>query len=125
MFVPVGREIAINLTSIDVIHSFAVPRIAGTRDAIPSVDGDDDGTLDHVETMWIQVDEPRSYYADDDHSFYYQGQCRELCGADHANMRIKLYAMDDTDLNRWKEEKAQAASSDPVSGSQVRGGSGD
>jgi cytochrome c oxidase subunit 2 len=125
LFVPVGREVAINLTSIDVIHSFAVPRIAGTRDAIPSIDADGDGTLDHVETMWIKVDEPRSYYADDDHSQYYDGQCRELCGAEHANMRIKMYAMDEADFSRWQEEVGQAASNEPVADEQVRAGNGD
>jgi cytochrome c oxidase subunit 2 len=120
MFVPIDREIAINLTSIDVIHSFAVPRIAGTRDAIPSIDGDGDGTRDHVETMWIQIDEPRSYYSDDDHSLYYSGQCRELCGASHADMKIKLYAMETDDFEKWKAEKAQTASSDPAPSDQVR-----
>jgi cytochrome c oxidase subunit 2 len=122
LFVPVGKEVAINLTSIDVIHSFAVPRIAGTRDAIPSIDADDDGTRDHVESMWIKVDEPRSYYADDTHSLYYKGQCRELCGADHANMQIKMYAMEQADFDKWKEEVAQAASNDPAPGDQVRSG---
>jgi len=114
--------VAINLTSLDVIHSFAIPRIAGTRDAIPSIDADEDGTLDHVETMWIQIDEPRSYYADDTHSLYYQGQCRELCGADHANMKIQLYAMDPDDFTRWREEASQSASSDSAQGDQVRSG---
>jgi cytochrome c oxidase subunit 2 len=122
LFVPTDREIAINLTSIDVIHSFAIPRIAGTRDAIPSIDADKDGVLDHVETMWIKVDEPRSYYTDDTHSLYYQGQCRELCGADHANMKIRLYAMDETDFDKWKAEVGQAASNDPAPGDQVRSG---
>jgi len=72
--------------------------------------------------MWIKVDEPRSYYTDDTHSLYYQGQCRELCGADHANMKIRLYAMDETDFNKWKAEVAQAASNDPAPGDQVRSG---
>jgi cytochrome c oxidase subunit 2 len=120
MFVPVGREIAINLTASDVIHSFAVPRIAGTRDAVPSVDADGDGVRDHVETMWIRVDEPRSYYADEEHSVYYQGQCRELCGESHADMKIKMFAMEEEDFDRWREEVAQAASSDPGPGDQVR-----
>lgn len=121
MFIPVGREVAINLTSIDVIHSFAVPRIAGTRDAIPSIDADGDGNLDHVETMWIKVDEPRSFYTDDG-NFYYQGQCRELCGAEHANMKIQLYAMETDDFEKWREEVGQSASIDPAPADQVRSG---
>ncbi len=123
LFVPTDKEIAINLTSIDVIHSFAIPRIAGTRDAIPSYDNDGDTRLDHVESMWIKVDEPRSYYADDDHSLYYQGQCRELCGESHANMKIKMYAMDDSDFQRWADEMGQSASNNPAPGDQVTAGS--
>jgi cytochrome c oxidase subunit 2 len=93
---PVGREIAINLRSRDVIHSFAIPRIAGTRDAIPSLDGPDGDTLpDESETFWIQVDEPGTF----------AGQCRELCGADHANMLITAFAHSDEDFEAWAEEE--------------------
>ena len=126
MFVPVDQEIAINLTSKDVIHSFAVPRIAGTRDAVPSFDNDGDTRLDHVETMWIKVDEPRSYYADENtdedegNDLFYQGQCRELCGSAHADMKIRMYAMETDDFERWKDEVSQAASTDLVEDDQVR-----
>jgi cytochrome c oxidase subunit 2 len=116
----VDQEVAINLTAVDVIHSFAIPRIAGTRDAVPSFDNDGDTRRDHVETMWIQVDEPRSYYADEEHSLYYDGQCRELCGDAHAEMKIKMYAMEAEDFERWTEEVGQAASTDPVEDDQVR-----
>ena len=104
---PVGEEIAINLTAIDVIHSFAIPRIAGTRDAIPSEDLDGDGRRDHVETFWIRVDEPGTF----------AGQCRELCGTGHAEMLITAYAQSREDFDAWAEE--ELASAYPSSGDQV------
>jgi cytochrome c oxidase subunit 2 len=104
---PVGEEIAINLTAIDVIHSFAIPRIAGTRDAIPSEDLDGDGRRDHVETFWIRVDEPGTF----------AGQCRELCGTGHAEMLITAYAQSREDFDAWAEE--ELASAYPGSGDRV------
>jgi cytochrome c oxidase subunit 2 len=119
LFLPTDKEIAINLVSEDVIHSFAIPRIAGTRDAIPSADLDGDGVLDHVERMWIRVDEPRSYYDEPQGETFYQGQCREFCGLGHANMKFKVYALDDGDFQRWAEEAA--VSSNPEGeGDEVR-----
>lgn len=83
---PAGEEIALTITSVDVNHSFGVPRIAGTRDAIPGPG--------HEERMWIRVDEPGTY----------AGQCRELCGADHANMLITMIVHDADDWEAWKAE---------------------
>src|SRR5436309_11037888 len=65
---PAGREIKVVLKAQDVIHSFAIPRIAGTRDAIPG----------HEEVFWIEIDEPGTLH----------GQCREFCGFGHAGMTM-------------------------------------
>jgi len=107
---PAGREIAINLTAIDVIHSFAIPRIAGTRDAIPSADLDGKPGLDHVETMWIRADEPGTF----------AGQCREFCGLGHAGMKIVAHADSEADFAAWTAEAT--ASRDATGADQVRAG---
>jgi cytochrome c oxidase subunit 2 len=108
---PAGREIAINLTAQDVIHSFAIPRLAGTRDAIPSGDLDDEPGLDHVETMWIRADEPGTY----------AGQCREFCGLGHAEMKIVAHADSPEDFEAWVDEVS--VSRDPVDDeNEVRAG---
>ena len=36
VYIPVGYPIAINLESVDVIHSFWVPKLAGKTDMVPS-----------------------------------------------------------------------------------------
>jgi cytochrome c oxidase subunit 2 len=91
---PAGREIAIHLRASDVIHSFAIPRLAGTRDAIPSADLDDEPGLDHVETMWIRADKAGTY----------AGQCREFCGLGHADMKIVAHADSQEDFEAWVDE---------------------
>ena len=58
----IGRTTA-NITSTDVLHSFALPALATKADAVP-------GRLNRV------VVSPTS-------PGMYLGQCRELCGANH------------------------------------------
>jgi cytochrome c oxidase subunit 2 len=106
---PAEQEIALHITAQDVIHSFAIPRLAGTRDAIPSADLDDTAGLDHVETMWIRADKPGTY----------AGQCREFCGLGHADMKIVAHAHSPEDFEAWMAEVS--VSRDPDSaGDEVR-----
>ena len=70
LHVPAGRTVTLSLESADVIHSFWVPAIGGKRDVIPA----------HVNHLWFT---PLTIGT-------YQGQCAELCGVSHANMRMKL-----------------------------------
>lgn len=82
--IPAGREVAVNLTSIDVIHSFWVPKLAGKLDAVPG----------RTNTMWIRVDEPGSY----------AGQCAEFCGLQHADMLMTVTALSEEDFQAWVDE---------------------
>ncbi|MCO4763658.1 MAG: cytochrome c oxidase subunit II [Myxococcales bacterium] len=70
MHVEEGTQVALHLTSADVIHAFWVPRISGKRDATPG----------------------RSYplYFKATQAGEFIGQCAELCGASHARMGIKM-----------------------------------
>ena len=52
-----------------MIHSFWIPALNGTRDAVPG----------RVQTLEIAADEPGVY----------DGQCKEFCGLSHANMRAR------------------------------------
>lgn len=82
--IPAGREIALHLTSIDVIHSFWIPKLAGKLDAIPG----------RINTMWIRVDEPGSF----------SGQCAEFCGLNHADMLFRVTALSEEDFQAWVDE---------------------
>ncbi|WP_372426195.1 cytochrome c oxidase subunit II [Salinarimonas chemoclinalis] len=72
MHVPAGRPVEITLASVDVIHSFWVPRLAGKRDAIPG----------RVNTITVRAEAPGTY----------AGLCAEYCGEGHAFMRLEVVA---------------------------------
>ncbi|CAN5901335.1 hypothetical protein BH23ACT8_BH23ACT8_13210 [soil metagenome] len=72
LHIPVGRPIALRLTSADVIHSFWVPELAGKMDLLP----------DGVNTLVLQADEPGEH----------QSHCAEFCGLRHADMKLTVVA---------------------------------
>jgi cytochrome c oxidase subunit 2 len=86
----VKRRICLTLKSADVCHSFGVPRLAGKTDLIPG----------RTNYMSFQTDQPDVYL----------GQCAEFCGAQHANMCIRVIAEPAEDFERWlaNEKKDQA-----------------
>ncbi|MBI4497556.1 MAG: cytochrome c oxidase subunit II [Chloroflexi bacterium] len=79
--IPVGEPVRFELTSVDVIHSFWVPRLGGKTDMIPGV----------VNQMWLQADEPGTYLV----------ECAEFCGLMHAKMQMPLYAKSPEDFAAW------------------------
>ena len=70
LHMPVGTNVHLNLTSVDVIHSFWPPQLSGKIDAIPG----------QTNTMWLTSDQ----------AGVYAGQCAEFCGLEHAIMRFKV-----------------------------------
>lgn len=72
LHLPVGIPIRLLITSVDVIHSWAIPSLGVKVDAIP-------GRLNEVYVLIFREGE-----------FY--GQCSELCGVNHGFMPIKVLA---------------------------------
>jgi cytochrome c oxidase subunit 2 len=95
LHIPAGREIAITLHSLDVNHSFGVPRLAGTRDAVRGSQN----------IMWLKADHPGAF----------SGQCRELCGTGHAGMKLTVIAQSEEDFDDWSREMAAGTKSVPDS----------
>ena len=94
LHIPVGREISVSLESLDVVHSFWVPRLACKLDAIPG----------RTNRMWFNATSPGAY----------SGQCAEFCGLGHPNMRIVVFAESDEDFQEWVSgqlEEQQASES--------------
>ena len=81
--IPVGEPVLLKLSTVDVIHSFWVPRLQVKIDHLPG----------QVNELWIQADEPGVY----------RGQCAEFCGVQHANMAFDVIARDDFDT--WVERE--------------------
>jgi cytochrome c oxidase subunit 2 len=87
LVIPAGRPIRIHLRTVDVIHSFWVPKLAGKVDMIPN-------RANHI---WLKADKPG----------YFWGQCAEYCGDSHAVMRFRIIALEAKEFAEWLEQQAQ------------------
>ncbi len=86
LYIPVGRDVTFVLDSVDVIHSFWVPRLAGKTDVIPN------------NTNYISFRAQREGV--------YHGECAEFCGEEHALMRFRVIAVAPDVFARWATEHA-------------------
>lgn len=81
MHVPVGKMVALKITSADVIHSFWLPQLTAKRDAFPR----------RYTTLWFTAEEAAEY----------TGQCAEFCGVQHALMGFKVFADEPEVFEQW------------------------
>jgi len=91
LVIPAGRPVHINLRSMDVIHSFWIPKLAGKVDMIPN----------RGNYLWLKADAPG----------YYWGQCAEYCGDSHAVMRFRVIALGPREFNEWVTRQMEPARS--------------
>jgi cytochrome c oxidase subunit 2 len=82
--VPVNKNVRVQVIGADVIHAFAVPSFGIIIDAVP-------GRLNET---WFKATREGMYY----------GQCRELCGKDHAFMPIAVRVVSERDFATWLEQ---------------------
>jgi cytochrome c oxidase subunit 2 len=81
LVVPVDTTVRVEVTGADVIHAFAVPAFGIIMDAVP-------GRLNET---WFNARKEGVYY----------GQCRELCGKDHAFMPIAVRVVSQDVFDTW------------------------
>lgn len=79
--IPVNRPVYFTLDSVDVIHSFWVPKLAGKQDVVPG----------RTNTLEFTAYTPGEYY----------GQCTEYCSLSHANMRLRAIVKTQADYEAW------------------------
>ena len=89
LHVPVGRPLALAMTSVDVIHSFWVPRLGGKRDVIQG----------RTTRLALTPDSVGMY----------MGQCAEFCGESHANMRTRVFVDTEEDFEAWVAQQLTPA----------------
>ena len=96
--VPVDTTVVVDIYSLDVNHSWWVPKLGGKFDAIP-------GYVNHT---WFKITKPGVF----------TGQCAELCGQHHAQMIATVRAIPlaawETWITRQKQLIAQANADDQV-----------
>jgi cytochrome c oxidase subunit 2 len=82
--VPVGKAIALSLTSQDVIHSFYIPAFKVKQDAVP-------GMTNH---LWFKPMETGAHDV----------LCAEYCGLQHSYMLTKVIVLPEEKFLKWYEE---------------------
>ena len=103
LHLPVGRQVAIELRSEDVIHSFWVPALIGKTDMVPNRENRLEPFVpNEIGEFW--------------------GQCAEFCGVAHANMRFRVHVESLADFDAWVAEMNKQTRADPAPGSaEARG----
>ncbi|MEL6316453.1 MAG: cytochrome c oxidase subunit II [Pseudomonadota bacterium] len=79
--VPVGKNVLVEVTASDVIHSWTVPAFGVKADGVPG----------RINRTWFNVEKPGVYF----------GQCSELCGKDHSFMPITVTAVSPEAFETW------------------------
>jgi len=81
LYLPVDKPVELQLTALDVIHSWWVPALGGKLDAIP-------GRTNDLRFVPEQVGA-------------YDGKCAELCGIQHAVMGTTVQVMKPSEYQSW------------------------
>ena len=89
MVVPTDTTVVLKIEASDVIHSWWIPKFGPKADAVPG----------HVNDTWFKVPAGREGI--------YRGQCAELCGPNHADMRAVVRAVKPDEFEAWASGEAR------------------
>jgi cytochrome c oxidase subunit II len=102
LVIPEDTEVALYVTSDDVIHSFWTPRLAGKQDAIPG----------RHTLLKIEADDPGQRFS---------GQCAEYCALSHANMRLITVTMTTDEYADWYQHQLDLVDPTALTGDALAG----
>ncbi|MEA2331578.1 MAG: cytochrome c oxidase subunit [Thermoleophilaceae bacterium] len=91
MVVPVDTTVVLEVSASDVIHSWWIPKLGGKMDGVPG----------HVNETWFKIPANKA-------GTTFEGQCAELCGANHADMRAAVRAVTPDEYEQWAEDTSAA-----------------
>jgi cytochrome c oxidase subunit 2 len=91
MVVPVDTTVVLEVSASDVIHSWWIPKLGGKVDGVPG----------HVNETWFKIPADKA-------GTTFTGQCAELCGAGHADMRAAVRAVTPEEYEAWADEQRAA-----------------
>jgi cytochrome c oxidase subunit II len=91
LHIPVDKatRLTIEGAADDVIHSFSVPRLAGTQDVVPG----------RINFLTLEPTQEGEFF----------GQCKEYCGLSHANMRLRVIVDSEAEFEEWVAEQSEDA----------------
>ncbi len=101
MHIPINKTVVVDLESQDVIHSFWIPKLAGKTDVVPG----------RINVMWLVADKEGNYY----------GQCAELCGLAHAQMRFRVISHTQENFDKWVKGQTTAPPQPAANSAAARG----
>ena len=90
MVVPVDTTVVLQITASDVIHSWWIPKLGGKADGVPG----------HINETWFKIPAERAGET-------FTGQCAELCGPNHADMRAQVRAVTPEAFERWATQRRE------------------
>ncbi len=93
LVLPVNTPVSLNITSLDVVHSFWIYDYDVKEDAVP-------GISNHA---WLLA-RTISSYTDSGRDW---AKCNELCGLWHGYMRSRLYVESDSAFRKWAARQQQ------------------
>jgi cytochrome c oxidase subunit II len=85
MYVPINTTVVLDVTSSDVVHSWWIPELGGKVQDVP-------GYTNHT---WFRISQPGTY----------PGQCAQLCGKNHADMRAEVVALPVDKFKAWEQQQ--------------------
>ncbi len=89
LHIPVGKQVLLQMTSNDVIHSFWVPEFRVKQDLVP-------GRITELRITPIKVGN-------------YKVRCAELCGTSHAYMEKPVIVSSQADYDAWLGQQLKVA----------------
>jgi len=87
LVVPTNTTVTLKIYASDVVHSWWIPKLGGKMDAVPG----------HTNKTWFKIAKPGVY----------TGQCAELCGDNHADMRAQVRAVSPEEYEAYLVERGQ------------------
>jgi cytochrome c oxidase subunit II len=85
--------VILDITADDVAHSWWIPKLGGKFDAVPG----------YTNYTWFKIPSDEV-----DAGTEFTGNCAELCGRNHANMRATVRAVTPQEYERYIEERKVA-----------------
>ncbi len=89
LYVPANKPVKLNMTSVDVIHSFYVPAYRIKMDTVPGM---------HT-YVWFNSGEPQEYDI----------LCAEYCGVRHSFMLSKVIVLPEDEYTQWINSDEKSA----------------
>src|SRR5690606_29015305 len=89
LYIPLKKNVRLNLNSLDVNHAFFIPAFRVKKDVIPNRNN----------YVWFNALETGTY----------EIFCAEYCGLDHSAMLAKAVVIPEQNFNFWLENKGKLA----------------